>query len=209
MVNRSAPSCAKISTGKSAHLLEDAKSGPLVSQIPLISSHFFSSTHSVTGAELTDGMKAGNNFSRAEAGTLALLQFIQELAHPGYLIFTSWPQDKPSTNVTLLHKAIVPTGLSQQSRVSGQADIYPGQATLSKAVKNHVRLSLCPSTTCRRENAMEAFTYFTTGTYTGGSRRSGYEPGSPCWQMNRVSSGVRLCPNTNHWPKSLTLQCCT
>lgn len=98
----SAPSCAKISTGKSAHLLGSAKSGPAVSQIPFTPSCFFPLTHSVTGAELTDGMKTGNNFSRAGTGTLVLLQFIQELIHPDYSIFTSL-QDKPSTNLTLLY----------------------------------------------------------------------------------------------------------
>lgn len=64
----------KTSRGESAHLLESANSGLAVSHTPPIPLCFFSSSLSVTCPDLTDKMKMGTNFSRAEAGTLALCQ---------------------------------------------------------------------------------------------------------------------------------------
>lgn len=76
----------KISRGESAHLLESANSGVAVSHIPLTPLHFFSSSLSVTCPDLTDRMKTGNNFSRAEAASLALCESMQELIQPEYCI---------------------------------------------------------------------------------------------------------------------------
>lgn len=68
--------CVKTSRGESAHLLESANSGLAVSHIPLTLLHFFSSSLSVTCPDLTDRMKMGNNFSRAEGAALALCESV-------------------------------------------------------------------------------------------------------------------------------------